>query len=106
MGHFQIQWKYGIGEEAYGGQVCIKAGKAPVIAIYKVKATKRRGNSRRFVTGCPHLPDDVSCISEGSDIEPCPIELISDIPFTNYSYGSFVFSIKGLFKNEPKLAVI
>ena len=29
-----------------------------------------------FVTGCPHLPDDVSCISEGRDIETRPVELI------------------------------
>ena len=36
MRHFQIQWKYGIGEEAYGGQECIKTGKAPVIAIYNL----------------------------------------------------------------------
>ena len=50
MGHFLIQWKYGIGEKAYWGQVCIKAGKAPVIAIYKVSylLAFRLQNARNF----------------------------------------------------------
>ena len=30
-----------------------------------------------FVTGCPHLPDGVSSIPEGRNIEPRPVELIS-----------------------------